>query len=629
MATNTDFLRFSAYSIKDLITRKLAQDSKFTDQVYEGSNLAILIDIFSYMAQCMMYALNNTAAETMFADTQIYENMNRLVRFIGYNPKGCMPSNAIFTCHDFSLSNDVIIPKYACIDTKKTDSNGKPIYFSTIENETISNNTTQILFYNGKWKKYSTTFVSSGEEYQIFILDGLQSDTLNNKNVPWKMIHVYVENDNKIEQYTCVTEGLFTDNNIQNGTYIYSAEPIFNLQLNETKTYEIHFGNGITGKIPPANSAIHIFYLDSNGLDEKVELAPNEIDEKIKHDFAFFGVEKDIYNKIFTITDNFDTIKKDNKFKNITKSSIAIPEEDVNDIRNNAPHWFKSGNRLVTANDYTNYIKNRFADNIVDIKCQNNWSYVSTFYKWLYELGLNGKYCTADIIRQSSGQYYINQSKMVKYDYKYADAADSNNIYLWIKMKNDSDIYKNVIDNEIQNIKMLTQEIVYIKPLTVYFYPCASTEMHALQYFKDNNGFDPNNESYIELTIDDNDIFQADTSVKLKTANIIRDFFNEKNCVLGQFVDYSLLCQQIYANLPITKIKTVFKDSNKNINIIDGLSFASWTASYIDLGDDLNITASSKTLEIFQYPMLYNAANILNKIKVIRKVTNNINMIQY
>ena len=85
---NQDFLKFSAYYIKDLITRKLSESSKFTDQVYEGSNLAILIDIFSNMAQCMLYALNNTAGESMFSDTQAYENMNRLVKFIGYNPKG-------------------------------------------------------------------------------------------------------------------------------------------------------------------------------------------------------------------------------------------------------------------------------------------------------------------------------------------------------------------------------------------------------------------------------------------------------------------------------------------------------------------------------------------------------------
>jgi len=65
----TDFLRFSAYSIKDLITRKLSQDTKFTDQIYEGSNITILIDLCSYLYQCLMFQLNNAAAESMFSDT--------------------------------------------------------------------------------------------------------------------------------------------------------------------------------------------------------------------------------------------------------------------------------------------------------------------------------------------------------------------------------------------------------------------------------------------------------------------------------------------------------------------------------------------------------------------------------
>ena len=66
---NTDFLKFNAYQIKDLIIRKLSDNSKFSDQIYEGSNLAILIDLVSYMYQCLMYNLNNSASESMFADT--------------------------------------------------------------------------------------------------------------------------------------------------------------------------------------------------------------------------------------------------------------------------------------------------------------------------------------------------------------------------------------------------------------------------------------------------------------------------------------------------------------------------------------------------------------------------------
>ena len=66
---NTDFLKFNAYQIKDLIIRKLSENSKFSDQIYEGSNLAILIDLVSYMYQCLTYLLNTSASESLFKDT--------------------------------------------------------------------------------------------------------------------------------------------------------------------------------------------------------------------------------------------------------------------------------------------------------------------------------------------------------------------------------------------------------------------------------------------------------------------------------------------------------------------------------------------------------------------------------
>lgn len=60
--------------------------------MYEGSNLAILIDIVSYMYQCLIYNLNSAAAEPMFADTQLYQNISRLCTFIGYHPMGYKPA---------------------------------------------------------------------------------------------------------------------------------------------------------------------------------------------------------------------------------------------------------------------------------------------------------------------------------------------------------------------------------------------------------------------------------------------------------------------------------------------------------------------------------------------------------
>ena len=77
---------------------------------------------------------------------------------------------------------------------------------------------------------------------------------------------------------------------------------------------------------------------------------------------------------------------------NTTISTAAVAEQNVEDIRETAPNYYKLGNRLVSKSDYEYYVKNRFKDNIIDVKCHNNWDYISTFYGWLYKLGKNGIY---------------------------------------------------------------------------------------------------------------------------------------------------------------------------------------------------------------------------------------------
>lgn len=643
---NQDFLKFSAYSIKDLITRKLSESTKFTDQIYEGSNLAILIDIFSHMAQCLMYSLNNTAGESMFSDTQIYENINRLVKFIGYNPKGVSTATINLTLDQrplFSADNsrkEYEIYKYSAIDTGKTDSNGQRIYYSTVENkQTTANDTFQTLFYNGLWKLYPTIFTSNGLEYQTFVLDSLRSNAEEKKYVVDGMVHVYVlpPNHNKMIQYQMVQDGLFTDNKTNNGSYIYTSQDnIFNLRLNENKQYEITFGNGFNGSIPAIDSQIYVFYMESNGPDG--EISPNEINNKnLEHSRTLFGISKEVYEQVFNISD----IDKDSNgnitslmytpaaiWTNLGSSTTFVAEESVDDIRRSAPQWFRTGNRLVTATDFEYFVRNRFKDNIVDVKCQNNWQYISTFYQWLYNLGLNGKLITKNI-RPPLDNYYINQNRLQKADLKYSDSADGNNVYLWIKMKNDSDLYKEQIDSEILNIKSLTQEAVYLSPLTMYFSFCAADIDDALDYLINDNIFDKDNESYLEVTLDDNTLF-ANNDVCQQVKTIIIEFFNENNFQLGQTIDFSVLANKILNINAVNRIRTIYRNKNTGASrIINGISFATWTPSLIDLGDDLNVSSVSRTLEVFQFPKLYRSADLQSKIKVIRKSISSANSIQY
>ena len=631
---STDYLRFSAYSIKDLITRKLTADSKFTDQVYEGSNLAILIDMVSYMYQCLMYNLNNAAAESMFSDTQIYENINRLVKFIGYNPHGATAGTALFSLiqnSDIDYHGQTIF-KYSAIDTGLTDTQGKKVYFSTIDTNQINANKSQsLLFYNGLWKLYSTVFTSSGEKFQTLQLTNLNSNSSDGTYVQADMIDVYIKEpgDTKPRLWVRKDQGVFTDNYVDNGSYIFSNDAkIYNVRLNENKNYEISFGNGVNGKIPSAGSQIYIFYLDSN--DPSVNLELGTITGKLKHNPNIFGLSQNLYKQIFSVAEGNDSITSAEQLNSIysaqwNNTTISTPtqvEEGVEDIRRNAPQWFKTGNRLITIDDWEYFIKNCFKDNITDVKCQNNWEYISTFYRWLYNLGIQTK---------NNPKYYLDQNKLTR-QFKYADAADSNNIYLWIKMKNDAEIYRDVINAQVQDIKVMTAQPVYCKPLQVNFAICAETEENVTKtYFQNINTkeFDPKCYSQLELTLDANSAYTAN-NIRSQVTTIIQDFFETANSKLGQTIDYSELTKLLLNIDSIKRIRTIYHNTETGEEVIrNGLCFATWTTDFIELGADLEVSNISKSLNVFQYPTLYAKNDLAKRITIIKKAVSNSNLIQY
>ena len=109
------YVAFDAVSLKDYIIDRLNENEKFTDQNYEGSNLAAVIDIIAYSYHVLLFYLNNTASEVDFDQATLYENMNRIVKLIGYKPAGkqtsMVPINGVASA-DLATSN-YTIKKYS------------------------------------------------------------------------------------------------------------------------------------------------------------------------------------------------------------------------------------------------------------------------------------------------------------------------------------------------------------------------------------------------------------------------------------------------------------------------------------------------------------------------------------
>ena len=82
------YASFDAITLKEYIKERLTENSLFTDQNFEGSNLSALTDIFAFTYHILLFYLNQTSSEAMFDQAQLYENINKLVKLIGYNPEG-------------------------------------------------------------------------------------------------------------------------------------------------------------------------------------------------------------------------------------------------------------------------------------------------------------------------------------------------------------------------------------------------------------------------------------------------------------------------------------------------------------------------------------------------------------
>lgn len=319
-------------------------------------------------------------------------------------------------------------------------------------------------------------------------------------------------------------------------------------------------------------------------------------------------------------------------------------EEDVQDIRDNAPGWFKTGNRLITATDTEYYIKTHGDKldirGVVDVKCMNNLQYVATFYKWLYENGIKSKDEPARAAERSQGvdpgKYYLDNVTFDRTNFKYVDPADANNTYLWIKTESDTqDIQvvnsQNIINDKLYYLKTITTEYQIVKPVTVHFAICANPDLDDIKarYFDGSSTyFDEKCESLVEVTLDDNIIYVSSNIQKLVYDEIVKAF-DVNTLQLGCSVKFQDIVNNIYAINGVQRVRTVFVKDGGYRHVYDGLSFASWSdESVLHFHEDLQVGNVMRHVEDFQFPKL-REDQLLNRIKIITKALHQVHAIKF
>jgi len=547
-----------------------------------------------------MFYLNKTSSESMFSDAQIYENINRVVKIINYSPIGNQTATATFTCSATNNLNigSYTIPRYTFIRV-----NNAPYSFNTDITFTKTLSTTQYLenvgnqslLYQGKWTEYPIYNALGVTNEVVFVAPG------SAVNVDHFNIDVYVNSaqTGKWSQWKR-TESLYLEN---------ATSQSFEARLNESKNYELKFGDGINGKQLNAGDAVAIYYLQSLGTDGQIGAGDlNGLNAVIYNTTQFNIIQADVFSSDLQYLN--DTNINALQFSNSNPSTVYTNAEDANSIRTNAPAAFKSQYRLVTSQDYQNFVKSTFNNIVQDVTVYSNNDYVNKHLRYLYNIGLTNP----------------NQDSRVLYNQlAFSTACNFNNIYIYALPKatqQNTNNYvnyltpaqKSLIINTANDKKTLTSDIIVTDPvykaITVGLGDGTETDVN---YIISQTRF------VVKLSR------TAKTSTQLlqnKITGIVQSYFDPSQLTLGFNIDLVALAAQIESIPDVENIYTQRLDTGETVQ---GISMIIWNPSYP--ANDITITSKNYQLQDFQALYFSNINDFSNRIIVSADVTQDTSVI--
>ena len=196
------YAAFDAQSMRDLIIDRLNNNSAttFTDQNYEGSNLNAIIDVIAYSFHTLLFYLNQTSSESMFSDSQLYENMNRIVKLIDYKPIGRQSSIVpmILKSTESLSTGYFTLPKFSFVTSNGiTYSTTKDITFRKVNSGAIETLTPidNTLFFEGKYKEYEKNIIADNAKDYLDHLEQYLLEAINTSNTQ------YVSEKGEVERW--------------------------------------------------------------------------------------------------------------------------------------------------------------------------------------------------------------------------------------------------------------------------------------------------------------------------------------------------------------------------------------------------------------------------------------------
>lgn len=300
-------------NIKENLKRFLSNQNQFKDYDFEGSGMAVLLDLLAYNTHYLSYH-TNVAVNEMFIDSADLRNsIVSLAKALGYTPSSATASYADINVRvNDGTGGSITMP----VDTKFTTTvDGTSYSFVTASNHTIAPidgvyEFKNIKIYEGTYVTFNYTENSSDVD-QRFIIPSANADTTT--------LTVEVQNsatDTVIQTYSRATSI----------TELDGDSKVYFLQEAEDGKFEVYFGDGIIGKKLDDGNIVRLKYVVTNKSDAN-------------------GAST------FTLASNIQGFNDFTLTVNSNAANGADAETDAS-VKFHAPKFYASQDRAVTVEDY-------------------------------------------------------------------------------------------------------------------------------------------------------------------------------------------------------------------------------------------------------------------------------------
>ena len=254
-------------TIKSNLITFLKSQSQFQDYDFEGSGMAVLVDLLAYNTHYMGYYANMLGNEMFLDSSSLRESAVSHAKHLNVHPTSRKASRAKL---DFTFSPPAIEgtspPEYPVSltiakDTKFTTSiNGSTFTFTTNQTTSVprvgsgANSTytaTDVEIIEGRILRNAYT-VNAADDTQRFIIPNVGVDTST----------VVVKCQKSATDTTVET---FSDGNALDVTTIKGTDKVFFMHEIEDQKYEITFGDGAIGKALSDGNIVFIEYIVTSG----------------------------------------------------------------------------------------------------------------------------------------------------------------------------------------------------------------------------------------------------------------------------------------------------------------------------------------------------------------------------